>query len=137
MFENGSSSSSNHTTGINARPMQQQRLLFQKILSSSDVGRFNRLVIPSVQARAHFPTLKIDENMYKVEILRLIDNQNRTWEVKFEFLPRNRTFVLSRGWKKFVRHHDLRKDGVIRFYEIINSERNHLHYSVEYENPPP
>ncbi|XP_010256214.1 PREDICTED: B3 domain-containing protein At2g36080-like [Nelumbo nucifera] len=130
------STESSNIAETDARPPRREELLFHKILYQSDVGRFNRLVIPRHLAEAHFPSLKNGSNGYNKEMLQLADRQNRTWEVKFEYCPRSQSYSFTKGWKNFVKGHKLQKDCKLCFYKIF-PQMNANHYVVDYENPAP
>ncbi|XP_071717117.1 AP2/ERF and B3 domain-containing transcription factor At1g50680-like [Rutidosis leptorrhynchoides] len=94
-----------------------RKILFQKELTPSDVGKLNRLVIPKKDALEFFPQGPAGQNGQGAEISKLtfFDNNNRLWIFRYSYWKSSRTFVLSRGWKKFVSAHNLKSHDVITF----------------------
>ncbi|KAL6274991.1 hypothetical protein ACE6H2_025683 [Prunus campanulata] len=94
--------------------------LFQKELTPSDVGKLNRLVIPSKYACTYFPTVS-EAIRGKVEScssqLTFYDRMMRSWTFRFCFWKSSKSFVFTKGWSRFVRTHDLQAKDTIRFLQ--------------------
>ncbi|GLU19447.1 hypothetical protein SLE2022_356980 [Rubroshorea leprosula] len=98
-------------------------LLFQKELTPSDVGSLNRLVIPKKYALKYFPGyieneelfLKQQEEAGDMELV-FYDKEMRIWKFRYSYWKSSQSFVLTRGWIKFVKENKLKPRDVIAFY---------------------
>ncbi|RWR72201.1 AP2/ERF and B3 domain-containing protein [Cinnamomum micranthum f. kanehirae] len=109
------------------------KLLFQKELTPSDVGKLNRLVIPKKHATKYFPLLPDACIEGEGEGEERSDNENVGEDVELEFLDRNhnmrgwkfrycywkssQSFVFTRGWSGFVKEKKLQAKDVVIFYK--------------------
>nr|QNI23764.1 AP2/ERF transcription factor [Camptotheca acuminata] len=96
------------------------RLLFQKELTPSDVGKLNRLVIPKKCALKYFPHISegAEENVASGEVddMQLVfhDRLMRSWKFRYCYWKSSQSFVFTRGWSRFVKEKELKeKDTVI------------------------
>jgi B3 DNA binding domain len=78
-----SSSSSSISTEIH-KEKGVRGPMFSKVLTSSDVGKLNRLVIPKQQAKRYFPLLGISFP-YKGAELRFVDRIGVQWCFRYLF----------------------------------------------------
>ena len=96
------------------------RLLFQKELTPSDVGKLNRLVIPKKYAIKYFPKVSgnNEEEGSAIKNMRLnfYDRWMRVWKFRYCYWSSSQSFVFTRGWNKFVKEKVLRPKDVIIFY---------------------
>ncbi|KAJ0242178.1 AP2/ERF domain-containing protein [Hirschfeldia incana] len=92
--------------------------LFQKELTASDVGKLNRLVIPKKYAVKYFPYISEREEGEIVEDIEVVfyDREMRPWTFKYCYWTSSQSFVLTRGWKGFVKEKSLKEKDVITFY---------------------
>ncbi|KAL8502505.1 hypothetical protein ACS0TY_021592 [Phlomoides rotata] len=94
------------------------RLLFQKRLTPSDVGKLNRLVIPKKYAVKFFPKIvdvneKNRSSMQDVDLV-FYDRSMRSWNFRYRYWHSSQSFVFTRGWNRFTKEKGLRsKDRVI------------------------
>ncbi|KAF3783027.1 AP2/ERF and B3 domain-containing transcription factor [Nymphaea thermarum] len=124
--------------GRESRPrFLEKEELFDKVLTPSDVGKLNRLVIPKHQAEACFPQLLEGES--DGLLLSFEDECGRVWRIKYCYWSSSQSFVLTRG---FVREKGLKAGDVITFFRskglenmyYINwksSEAGELHQTTE------
>ncbi|CAK9136997.1 unnamed protein product [Ilex paraguariensis] len=96
------------------------RLLFQKELSPSDVGKLNRLVIPKRYALKYFPNIsdgaEKNEAGGGVDDMQLVfyDRSMRSWKFHYCYWKSSQSLVFTKGWKRFVKANELKaKDTVI------------------------
>ncbi|GMQ04725.1 hypothetical protein CsSME_00050052 [Camellia sinensis var. sinensis] len=107
---------------LNDREISCQEL-FRKKLTPSDVSGLNRLVIPKKYAVVHFPPVRnihaqgISNKRQAVGIpIRLKDKGFKTWNFTYCFWKSNQSFVITKGWKEFVKEARLKPKDVVIFY---------------------
>ncbi|KAK7390705.1 hypothetical protein VNO78_18728 [Psophocarpus tetragonolobus] len=87
--------------------------LFQKELTPSDVGKLNRLVIPKKHAITYFPYVCGNGND-EVEVV-FYDKLVRLWKFRYCYWKSSQSYVLTRGWNRFVKDKKLKAKDVIAF----------------------
>ncbi|XP_010463358.1 PREDICTED: AP2/ERF and B3 domain-containing transcription factor At1g50680-like [Camelina sativa] len=116
--------------------------LYQKELTPSDVGKLNRLVIPKRYAVNYMPSIRPKEKEEGeieegVEIV-CYDSELRQWKFRYCYWKSSQSFVITSGWKSFVRKKKLKEKDVISFYtcdvktlegQIKHSLMIDVHYS--------
>ncbi|XP_026458661.1 AP2/ERF and B3 domain-containing transcription factor At1g51120-like [Papaver somniferum] len=101
--------------------------IFQKPLTPSDLGARNRFCIPKKNALQEFPLVNHEENKERVDVIQMefLDGRSSKKLLKFEYCYQktSKIFVLSTGWKNFVKNKGLRKDDIVIFwkrYDIVD-----------------
>ncbi|GLT82322.1 hypothetical protein SLE2022_007120 [Rubroshorea leprosula] len=102
-------------------------LLFQKELTPSDVGKLNRLVIPKKYAVKYFTCIENEEPLVHcggIEDVELVfyDRGMKVWKFRYCYWRSSQSFVLTRGWNKFVKEKNLRHRDVIAFYSCRSKD---------------
>ncbi|CAN6456011.1 unnamed protein product [Victoria cruziana] len=87
--------------------------LFDKVLTPSDVGKLNRLVIPKHHAETCFPPLL--KGGSDSLLLGFEDEGGRVWRIKYSFWTSSQSYVLTRGWRGFVKEKGLQAGDVVTF----------------------
>ncbi|KAG2624719.1 hypothetical protein PVAP13_3KG166527 [Panicum virgatum] len=78
--------------------------LFEKAVTPSDVGRLNRLVVPKLHAEKHFPPLDEAADAGPPVLLAFEDvGGGKVWRFRYSFWSSSQSYVLTRGWSRFVR----------------------------------
>ncbi|KAK4777781.1 hypothetical protein SAY87_017968 [Trapa incisa] len=101
------------------------RLLFQKELTPSDVGKLNRLVIPKKYALKHFPSIRETAagagGAGYVDDAELVfrDRMMNAWKFRYCYWKSSQSFVFTRGWNRFVKEKELRAKDIITFYTCV------------------
>ncbi|GAV83123.1 AP2 domain-containing protein/B3 domain-containing protein [Cephalotus follicularis] len=96
--------------------------MFPKVLTPSDVGKLNRLVIPKVYAVEFFPSISASEEANAPREdednvqLEFYDRSMRLWKFRYCYWRSSQSFVFTRGWNKFVKEKQLKANDVIIFY---------------------
>ncbi|GLJ08146.1 hypothetical protein SUGI_0082080 [Cryptomeria japonica] len=88
--------------------------LFDKALTPSDVGKLNRLVIPKHHAQRCFPLEAAqaeDGNMLNFE-----DTTGKTWRFKYSYWSSSKSYVLTKGWRRFIKNKDLHTGDIVTFH---------------------
>lgn len=83
------------------------RLVFEKELTPSDVGKLNRLVIPKKYAVRYFPPVPDNDKSQgsdNVEVnLPFYDVQKRLWKFRYCYWKSSQSFVFTLGWNQIVK----------------------------------
>ncbi|KAB2623610.1 AP2/ERF and B3 domain-containing transcription factor [Pyrus ussuriensis x Pyrus communis] len=101
------------------------RQLFQKELTPSDVGKLNRLVIPKKYAVEYFPCIceNVEDNGTEDIELVFYDKFTRVWKFRYCYWRSSQSFVLTRGWNRFVKENNLKVNDVITFYACESDDQ--------------
>lgn len=88
--------------------------LFDKAVTPSDVGKLNRLVIPKQHAEKYFP---LDVNSSeKGLVLNFEDKMGRVWRFRYSYWSSSQSYVLTKGWSRFVKDKKLEAGDIVSFY---------------------
>ncbi|CAA6665420.1 unnamed protein product [Spirodela intermedia] len=96
--------------------------LFDKAVTPSDVGKLNRLVIPKQHAEKYFP-LQIDGAVSRGTLLNLEDSAGKTWRFRYTYWNSSQSYVLTKGWSRFVKEKRLKAGDVVSFHRSTGPER--------------
>ena len=87
--------------------------LFDKEATPSDVGKLNRLVVPKQHAERNFPPeSQIND---RNETLVFVDENSKEWEFRYSFWKSSQSYVLTRGWSRFVKEKQLHAGDIVSF----------------------
>ncbi|CAO2171099.1 unnamed protein product [Urochloa humidicola] len=99
--------------------------LFDKAVTPSDVGKLNRLVIPKQHAEKHFP-LQLpataaggvgETTTSKGVLLNFEDAEvGKVWRFRYSYWNSSQSYVLTKGWSRFVKEKGLQAGDVVGFY---------------------
>ncbi|MED6171733.1 hypothetical protein PIB30_043536 [Stylosanthes scabra] len=99
-----------------------KELMFEKVLTPSDVGKLNRLVIPKSHAEAHFP---LGADGYSADgkglLLNFEDHSGKRWRFRYSYWSSSQSYVLTKGWSRYVKENHLAAGDVVLF------KRHRLH----------
>ncbi|KAG2261511.1 hypothetical protein Bca52824_068590 [Brassica carinata] len=98
------------TTGF-----QTAESLFEKAVTPSDVGKLNRLVIPKHQAEKHFPLPLAGDVSVRGTLLSFEDVNGKVWRFRYSYWNSSQSYVLTKGWSRFVKEKRLRAGDLISF----------------------
>uniref|UniRef100_A0A0D9V4F9 AP2/ERF and B3 domain-containing protein n=1 Tax=Leersia perrieri TaxID=77586 RepID=A0A0D9V4F9_9ORYZ len=91
--------------------------LFDKTVTPSDVGKLNRLVIPKQHAEKHFPLqLPSAGGESKGVLLNFEDAAGKVWRFRYSYWNSSQSYVLTKGWSRFVKEKGLHAGDVVGFY---------------------
>ncbi|XP_073145696.1 AP2/ERF and B3 domain-containing transcription factor RAV1-like [Henckelia pumila] len=103
--------------GDAARP----ELLFEKAVTPSDVGRLNRLVIPKQHAEKHF-SAQNTRMTSKGLLLKFEDMGGKVWRLRYSYWNSCQSYVLTKGWSRFVKIKNLRAGDIVSFRRSSDPE---------------
>ncbi|PIA63533.1 hypothetical protein AQUCO_00201106v1 [Aquilegia coerulea] len=95
--------------------------LFEKTVTPSDVGKLNRLVIPKQHAEKNFP-LQIG-SISKGMLLNFEDNSGKVWRFRYSYWNSSQSYVLTKGWSRFVKEKCLKAGDVISFQRSSGQDK--------------
>ncbi|KAL5219990.1 hypothetical protein ABZP36_024703 [Zizania latifolia] len=106
--------------GMGARaqptPSWARAPLFEKAVTPSDVGKLNRLVVPKQHAEKHFPLRRSpDAATGKGVLLNFEDGDGKVWRFRYSYWNSSQSYVLTKGWSRFVREKGLHAGDTIVF----------------------
>jgi RAV-like factor len=92
--------------------------LFEKTMTPSDVGKLNRLVVPKHHAEKHFPLKRTPGTAPtgKVVLLNFEDEDGKVWRFRHSYWNSSQSYVLTKGWSRFVREKGIRAGDTVTFY---------------------
>lgn len=94
--------------------------MFEKVLTPSDVGKLNRMVIPKQLAEKYFP-LPI-ESAAKGMLLNFEDKMGKVWRFRYCYWSSSQSYVLTKGWRRFVKEKNLKAGDIVSFQRSTEPE---------------
>uniref|UniRef100_A0A0E0LRG1 TF-B3 domain-containing protein n=1 Tax=Oryza punctata TaxID=4537 RepID=A0A0E0LRG1_ORYPU len=71
--------------------------MFDKVVTPSDVGKLNRLVVPKQHAERFFPAAAAGTQ------LCFEDRAGTPWRFRYSYWGSSQSYVMTKGWSRFVR----------------------------------
>ncbi|KAF9600915.1 hypothetical protein IFM89_013822, partial [Coptis chinensis] len=87
--------------------------MFDKVVTPSDVGKLNRLVIPKQHAEKYFP-LDSSSNE-KGLLLNFEDRTGKPWRFRYSYWNSSQSYVMTKGWSRFVKEKKLYAGDIVSF----------------------
>ena len=128
--------------GMGARaqptPAWARALLFEKAVTPSDVGKLNRLVVPKQHAEKHFPLKRSPEAATgKGVLLNFEDGEGKVWRFRYSYWNSSQSYVLTKGWSRFVREKGLRAGDTVAFSQpVYGQQDNNNQLFINYRKTP-
>ncbi|KAG7586347.1 DNA-binding pseudobarrel domain superfamily [Arabidopsis thaliana x Arabidopsis arenosa] len=114
---NGSSTTQNDNV------LKTREVLFEKAVTPSDVGKLNRLVIPKQHAEKHFPLPSPSPAVTKGVLINFEDVNGKVWRFRYSYWNSSQSYVLTKGWSRFVKEKNLRAGDVVTFERSTGLDR--------------
>ncbi|XP_078448117.1 B3 domain-containing protein Os03g0120900-like [Wolffia australiana] len=86
--------------------------MFDKVVTPSDVGKLNRLVIPKQHAEKYFP---LDAAHDKGMLLNFEDRTGKPWRFRYSYWNSSQSYVMTKGWSRFVKDKRLDAGDTVSF----------------------
>ena len=86
-----------HGGGEPSHVMERREHMFDKVLTPSDVGKLNRLVVPKQHAERFFPAAGAGTQ------LCFEDRGGVPWRFRYSYWGSSQSYVMTKGWSRFVR----------------------------------
>ncbi|XP_050386500.1 B3 domain-containing transcription factor NGA1-like [Argentina anserina] len=126
---------SNTTNNNNDWPPNSEREhMFDKVVTPSDVGKLNRLVIPKQHAEKYFP-LNSSTNE-KGLLLNFQDRTGKPWRFRYSYWNSSQSYVMTKGWSRFVKDKKLDAGDIVSFERSVR-DSNVLYIDWRRRPPPP
>ncbi|XP_008808297.1 B3 domain-containing protein Os02g0683500 [Phoenix dactylifera] len=94
-------------------PNVEKEHMFDKVVTPSDVGKLNRLVIPKQHAERYFP-LDASANE-KGLLLCFEDRTGKSWRFRYSYWNSSQSYVMTKGWSRFVKEKRLDAGDTVSF----------------------
>ncbi|EOA35348.1 hypothetical protein CARUB_v10020536mg [Capsella rubella] len=108
----------------NDNVLKTREVLFEKAVTPSDVGKLNRLVIPKQHAEKHFPLpSKSPSSVTKGVLINFEDVNGKVWRFRYSYWNSSQSYVLTKGWSRFVKEKNLRAGDVVTFERSTGLDR--------------
>ncbi|RRT85961.1 hypothetical protein B296_00006439 [Ensete ventricosum] len=104
----------------------QGQHLFYKAMTPSDVGKLNRLVIPKQHAEKHFPVMETGGAASRGVLLSFEDSSGKVWRFRYSYWNSSQSYVLTKGWSRFVKEKGLEAGDVVTFQRSTGPEKQLL-----------
>lgn len=107
--------SSNHEKqeeGIGGMMVEREHM-FDKVVTPSDVGKLNRLVIPKQHAERYFPLDSSTND--KGLLLNFEDMNGKLWRFRYSYWNSSQSYVMTKGWSRFVKDKKLDAGDIVSF----------------------
>ncbi|KAM3316495.1 hypothetical protein ACQJBY_034547 [Aegilops geniculata] len=87
--------------------------MFDKVVTPSDVGKLNRLVIPKQHAEKYFPldASSTDKGL----LLSFEDRAGKPWRFRYSYWNSSQSYVMTKGWSRFVKEKRLDAGDTVSF----------------------
>jgi hypothetical protein len=87
--------------------------MFDKVVTPSDVGKLNRLVIPKQHAERYFPLDAAAND--KGLLLSFEDRAGKPWRFRYSYWNSSQSYVMTKGWSRFVKEKRLDAGDTVSF----------------------
>jgi hypothetical protein len=94
----------------------QERLLFEKVVTPSDVGKLNRLVVPKHFAEKHLPLLGAAARAGTVLCFHDARGGSAAWRFRYSYWGSSQSYVMTKGWSRYVRDKRLAAGDTVSFF---------------------
>ncbi|KAE9451937.1 hypothetical protein C3L33_16170, partial [Rhododendron williamsianum] len=102
------------TAGVGQLAVEVEREhMFDKVVTPSDVGKLNRLVIPKQHAEKYFPLDSSSSD--KGLLLNFEDRNGKPWRFRYSYWNSSQSYVMTKGWSRFVKEKKLDAGDIVSF----------------------
>ncbi|KAK8946259.1 B3 domain-containing protein [Platanthera guangdongensis] len=122
------SDASPSTTPATGLPAPASRVeteqMFEKVVTPSDVGKLNRLVIPKQHAEKYFP-LSASTTHDLGLLLNFEDRHGKPWRFRYCYWNSSQSYVMTKGWSRFVKENRLDAGDTVWFGRGVGDTASH------------
>uniref|UniRef100_A0A0D9WKW6 TF-B3 domain-containing protein n=1 Tax=Leersia perrieri TaxID=77586 RepID=A0A0D9WKW6_9ORYZ len=96
---------------------ERREHMFEKVVTPSDVGKLNRLVVPKQYAEKYFPLGAAARSSPAGTVLCFEDagGGGETWRFRYSYWSSSQSYVITKGWSRFVRDKRLAAGDTVSF----------------------
>ncbi|KAK3010967.1 hypothetical protein RJ639_010847 [Escallonia herrerae] len=99
--------------GMDMVVVVEREHMFDKVVTPSDVGKLNRLVIPKQHAEKYFP---LDSSTNEKGLLLNFEDPNgKPWRFRYSYWNSSQSYVMTKGWSRFVKEKKLDAGDIVSF----------------------
>ncbi|WVZ55209.1 hypothetical protein U9M48_005901 [Paspalum notatum var. saurae] len=106
--------------GEERRAAVEKEHMFDKVVTPSDVGKLNRLVIPKQHAEKYFPLDSAANE--KGLLLSFEDRTGKPWRFRYSYWNSSQSYVMTKGWSRFVKEKRLDAGDTVSFGRGVGEE---------------
>ncbi|KAG8663679.1 hypothetical protein MANES_01G238800v8 [Manihot esculenta] len=114
-----------NTGGGTNEPIEREHM-FDKVVTPSDVGKLNRLVIPKQYAEKYFPLDSTSSE--KGLLLNFEDRNGKPWRFRYSYWNSSQSYVMTKGWSRFVKEKQLDAGDIVSFQRGVGESGKHRLY---------
>ncbi|CAN6285911.1 unnamed protein product [Urochloa humidicola] len=122
------------TRGGEEQPAVEKEHMFDKVVTPSDVGKLNRLVIPKQHAEKYFP-LDAAANE-KGLLLSFEDRTGKPWRFRYSYWNSSQSYVMTKGWSRFVKEKRLDAGDTVSFGRGVGSDAARGRLFIDWRRRP-
>ncbi|KAE8697211.1 protein arv1-like protein isoform X1 [Hibiscus syriacus] len=112
--------------GGNSSRSTEKEHMFDKVVTPSDVGKLNRLVIPKQHAEKYFPLYGSSNE--KGLLLNFEDPNGKSWQFRYLYWNSSQSYVMTKGWSRFVKEKKLNPGDTVSFQRGVGEAgKDHLY----------
>ncbi|CAA7044329.1 unnamed protein product [Microthlaspi erraticum] len=108
--------------------------MFDKVVTPSDVGKLNRLVIPKQHAERYFP-LDSSSNE-KGLLLNFEDLTGKSWRFRYSYWNSSQSYVMTKGWSRFVKDKKLDAGDIVSFQRCVGDSGRDSRLFIDWRRRP-
>ncbi|KAF8106971.1 hypothetical protein N665_0129s0040 [Sinapis alba] len=118
------------------KPMEEveREHMFDKVVTPSDVGKLNRLVIPKQYAERYFP-LDSSSNE-KGLLLNFEDLTGKSWRFRYSYWNSSQSYVMTKGWSRFVKDKKLDAGDIVSFQRCLGDSGRDSRLFIDWRRRP-
>ncbi|KAJ4914659.1 B3 domain-containing transcription factor NGA3 [Raphanus sativus] len=115
-------------------PPPEKEHMFDKVVTPSDVGKLNRLVIPKQHAERYFP---LDStNNQNGTLLNFQDRNGKMWRFRYSYWNSSQSYVMTKGWSRFVKEKKLDAGDIVSFQRGVGDEAQRSKLYIDWRHRP-
>ncbi|PON37749.1 B3 DNA binding domain containing protein [Parasponia andersonii] len=104
---------------MGSRSVEREHM-FDKVVTPSDVGKLNRLVIPKQHAEKYFP---LDSSTNEKGLLLNFEDRNgKPWRFRYSYWNSSQSYVMTKGWSRFVKEKKLDAGDIVSFQRGVGDK---------------
>ncbi|XP_071693429.1 uncharacterized protein [Rutidosis leptorrhynchoides] len=134
--DNNNDEDENNQQSTGMMMVVEREHMFDKVVTPSDVGKLNRLVIPKQHAERYFPLDSSTND--KGLLLNFEDRNGKPWRFRYSYWNSSQSYVMTKGWSRFVKDKKLDAGDIVSFQRGVGgSAKDRLFIDWRHRPEPP